>query len=122
MFILFTFKCDAVAPVVWPLAQVVEDLLRRNFLLAAPFFQTHKFVVFWVWVLTHDVLLGGLGVFESDGVIVLLALETANPFFSVPLLRFGTKLQLVDRFPSWTLWCEGWKILLTFPLFFTHDC
>ena len=77
--------------------------MRRNFLLAAPFFQTHKFVVFWVWVLTHDVLLGGLGVLESDDVVVLLALETANPFFSVPLLRSGTKLQLVDGFPSRTL-------------------
>ena len=92
MFILFTFKCDAVAPVVWLLTQVVEDLLRRYLLLAAPFFQTHELVVFRVWVLAHDVLLGGLGVFESDVVVVLLALETANSFSSFPLLRSGTKL------------------------------
>ena len=79
--------------------------MRRYLLLATAFFQTHKLVVFRVWVLAHDVLLGGLGVFESDDVIVLLALETANPFFSVPLLRSGTKLQLVDGFPSRTLLC-----------------
>ena len=103
MFILLTLECDAVAPMVWLLAQVVEDLLRRYLLLPAPFFQTHELVVFRVWVLAHDVLLGGLGVFESDDVVVLLALETANPFFSVPLLRSGTKLQLVDGFPSRTL-------------------
>ena len=103
MFILLTLECDAVSPVVWLLAQVVEDLLRRYLLLPTACFQTHKLVVFRVRVLTHDVLLGGLGVFESDGVIVLLALETANPFFSVPLLRSGTKLQLVDGFPSRTL-------------------
>jgi len=73
--------------------------LWRNLFLPAPIFQADKLVVHWVRVLTHDVLLCGLSIFESDHFIVFLALKTTDPLLPVSLLWPRTKLQLVVAYP-----------------------
>ena len=98
--VLVDLDSDIVTPFLFPLTQMVKDLLWRNLFLPAPIFQADKLVIDRVGMFAHDVLLCSLGIFESDHFLVLLALQTTNPLPPVSLLWLCTKLQLMDGSPS----------------------
>ena len=97
--VLLDLGVDTMSPFFLLLTKMVKNLLWRHHLPPAPIFQADKLVVHWVRVLTHDVLLCGLSVFESDHFIVFLALKTTDPLLPVSLLWPRTKLQLVVAYP-----------------------
>ena len=56
-------------------------------------------------MLAHDVLFGGLGIFETDHMVLLLALETANPVLPASLRWLCTKFQTLGNI-VWAVRCD----------------